>query len=212
MIKILMTAFDPFGGEHENPAAETLRLLPDTIADAQLLRLELPTVFSASGVLLEQALEEHRPDAVLCVGQAGGRAAVTPERVAINLMDASIPDNAGVLMRDTPIRPDGPDAYFSTLPLRAIESRLRSEDIPVLLSCTAGSFVCNCVMYTALDWAARRHPRMRAGFLHVPYSCAQAAQRHPNAPSMELSRMARALICAAEETVRAIRSDRNCSI
>ena len=94
-MKILVTGFDPFGGETVNPAYEAVKLLPDTIAGAQTIKLQVPTRFALSGTVLEAAVNEHRPDAVICVGQAGGRSAITPERVAINLADARIPDNAG---------------------------------------------------------------------------------------------------------------------
>ena len=133
MKKLLITGFDPFGGEPVNPAYEAVRLLPDVVAGIKLCKLEVPTEFVRSGAVLLDALAAERPDAVLCVGQAGGRAAITPERVAINLMDARIPDNAGFQPVDQPVVPGGPAAYFATLPVRrmaeAIESRASGPDL-----------------------------------------------------------------------------------
>ena len=125
--KLLITGFDPFGGEQVNPAFEAVRLLPDEIAGLELCKLEIPTEFIKSGVILKDALRAVHPNAVLCVGQAGGRTAVTPERVAINLMDARIPDNTGYQPIDTPVVPDGPAAFFSTLPVKAIAARIQSD-------------------------------------------------------------------------------------
>ena len=118
-MKILLTGFDPFDREKVNPAFEAVKLLPDTIAGAQIVKLEVPTQFVRAGEVLEAAMVEHKPDVVICVGQAGGRAAITPEKVAINLMDGRIPDNAGYQPVDVPIRADGPAAYFATLPVKA---------------------------------------------------------------------------------------------
>ena len=149
-MKILVTGFDPFGGETVNPAYEAVKLLPDSIAGAQIIKLQVPTRFALSSTVLEAAVNEHRPDAVICVGQAGGRSAITPERVAINLADASIPDNAGDQPVDEPIRKDGAPAYFTSLPVKAMVQKMRAAGIPAALSYTAGSFVCNSLMYTLL--------------------------------------------------------------
>ena len=132
--KLLITGFDPFGGEQVNPAFEAVRLLPDEIAGLELCKLEIPTEFIKSGVILKDALRAVHPNAVLCVGQAGGRTAVTPERVAINLMDARIPDNTGYQPIDTPVVPDGPAAFFSTLPVKAIAARIQSDGLPAAVS------------------------------------------------------------------------------
>ena len=126
-MKILVTGFDPFGGETVNPAYEAVKLLPDTIAGAQIIKLQVPTRFALSGTVLGAAVNEHRPDAVICVGQAGGRSAITPERVAINLADASIPDNAGDQPVDEPIRKDGAPAYFTSLPVKAMVQKNESR-------------------------------------------------------------------------------------
>ena len=170
MKKLLITGFDPFGGEPVNPAYEAVRLLPDVVAGIKLCKLEVPTEFVRSGAVLRDALAAERPDAVLCVGQAGGRAAITPERVAINLMDARIPDNAGFQPVDQPVVPGGPDAYFATLPVRRMAETIEKAGIPAQISNTAGTYVCNCLLYTLLHTAAVEYPGMPGGFIHVPYA------------------------------------------
>lgn len=174
--KLLITGFDPFGGEQVNPAFEAVRLLPDEIAGLELCKLEIPTEFIKSGVILKDALRAVHPNAVLCVGQAGGRTAVTPERVAINLMDARIPDNAGYQPIDTPVVPDGPAAFFSTLPVKAIAARIQSDGLPAAVSNTAGTYVCNSLLYTLLHTAALEYPGLRGGFLQCAL-CRGAAFR-----------------------------------
>ena len=196
--KLLITGFDPFGGESVNPAFEAVRLLPDEIAGFELRKLEIPTEFIRSGVLLKEALRADRPDAVLCVGQAGGRAAVTPERVAINLMDARIPDNAGYQPIDMPVEPDGPAAYFSTLPVKAIAARIQSDGLPASVSNTAGTYVCNSLLYTLLPTAALEYPGLHGGFLHVPYAMEQLPGKPSGTFAMPLPDIARALARAIE--------------
>ena len=169
-MKILLTGFDPFDREKVNPAFEAVKLLPDTIAGAQIVKLEVPTQFVRAGEVLEAAMAEHKPDVVICVGQAGGRAAITPEKVAINLMDGRIPDNAGYQPVDVPIRADGPAAYFATLPVKAMVQRMQDAGIPAAVSYTAGTYVCNSLMYTLLFLIDRKFPSVRGGFIHVPYA------------------------------------------
>lgn len=199
--KILITGFSPFGGERVNPAWEAVKRLPDSIAGAELVKLEIPTSFSQCGPVLEAAVEAHQPDAVLCVGQAGGRACVSVERVAVNLAEARIADNDGNQPVDEPIQPDGPAAYFATLPVKAMVQNVRARGIPCQLSYSAGTFVCNCLMYQALHLAAKRCPSLRAGFLHVPYLHEQAVDKPAGTPSMELSTLVRALEAAVEAVV-----------
>ena len=198
MRKLLITGFDPFGGESANPAFEAMRLLPDEIVGFKLCKLEIPTEFIRSGVILKDALRAERPDAVLCVGQAGGRTAITPERVAINLMDARIPDNAGYQPVDTPIVPDGPTAYFSTLPVKAIVEQIQSAGLPAAVSNTAGTYVCNSLLYTLLHTAALEYPGLRGGFLHVPYAAEQLPGKPEGTFAMPLPDIARALTRAVE--------------
>lgn len=197
-MKILITGFEPFGGEAINPAWEAVKRLPDAVAGAQLIKLEVPTAFYRCGPAVEAAIEAHRPDAVVCVGQAGGRACVTVERVAINLADAAIPDNEGKSPVDVPIVPDGPAAYFATLPVKAIVRHIRAHGLPCQLSHTAGTFVCNCLMYQVLHFAAAQKPHPRAGFIHVPFTEEQAAGKPGNTPSAPLAAITKALELACE--------------
>lgn len=166
MTKILLTAFEPFGGETKNVSQEAAARVPETVAGVRIVKCLLPVVFGTAGETLRAAIEREAPDAVLCVGQAAGRTHVTPERVAINLRDARIADNAGAMPVDEPIVPGGPAAYFSNLPVRAMVERM--GQIPSALSYSAGTFVCNDVMYTLLHLIDRRYRQMRGGFVHIP--------------------------------------------
>ena len=165
---ILLTAFDPFGGESVNASQEALEALPDSLAGITLHKLLLPTVFRLSGEQAIAAAERIKPDAILSLGQAGGRKALTPERIAVNLMDARIPDNAGFQPTDEPVVPGGPAAYFSTLPVKRMAAAINAAGLPAQVSNTAGTFVCNSLMYTLLRWAATHAPEVRCGFLHLP--------------------------------------------
>lgn len=198
---ILLTGFQPFGGEAVNPSWEAARRLPDAIAGAKIVKAQMPTAFSSCAAAMEQALRRHRPDAVICVGQAGGRPCVTVERVAINLADAIIPDNEGFQPADQPIQPGGPAAYFSTLPVKAMVRHIRAGGIPCLLSSTAGTFVCNCLMYQVLHMTALHYPDIKAGFIHVPYLEEQVAAKAAGTPSASLDSIRRALELAVEAVV-----------
>lgn len=202
-MKILYTGFEPFGGEAVNPSYEALRLLPEMIGGAEVLRLRIPTEFGRGAAVLSEALARWRPDCVICVGQAAGRAAVTPEVVAINLRDARIPDNAGNQPRDSRVDEDGPAAFFTRLPARRIVERCRARGIPAALSYTAGTFVCNELMYCLLREAGARYPDMVCGFIHVPCAPEQAAAQAAPQPSMTLAMMAEALEIAGEESLAA---------
>lgn len=193
-MKLLLTAFDPFGGQNINPALEAVKQIPDQIHNTTIIKLEVPTVFNKSIEILSKAIEEHLPDAVLCIGQAGGRTAITPERVAINIDDAGIADNEGNQPLDQPIRPDGAAAYFSSLPIKAMAARIREAGIPAAISNSAGTFVCNHLMYGLLYTLNQNYPHMKGGFIHVPYIPSQVINRP--APSMELSDIVRGLECA----------------
>lgn len=194
-MKILVTGFDPFGGEPINPALEAIRQLPTTIADATIHTLALPTVFHQSAEVLAQAMRQLQPDAVLCIGQAGGRTGLTPERIAINQDDARIPDNAGNQPIDTPIQVDGAAAYFSTLPIKAMVAAIQQVGLPASVSNTAGTFVCNHIMYQALYLAATELPQTKAGFLHIPFMMEQVVDK-PNQPAMSLTDMTRGIEAA----------------
>lgn len=197
-MKILITGFDPFGGETINPAYEAVKRLPAQIGEAKLIRLEVPTEFSRCAQEVEEAIRLHRPDVALCIGQVGGRSCVTIERVAINLADAGIPDNAGEAPVDTPLQPDGPAAYFATIPVKALVRHIREGGIPCHLSYSAGTYVCNCLFYRVLHLAATKYPFLRAGFIHVPFSEAQAVGKPGGTPCASLSTLSRALALAVE--------------
>lgn len=194
---ILFTGFEPFGGETVNPALEAVRLLPDSAAGMPIRRLRLPTSFRRAGETLLEAVDAWRPEAVVCVGQAGGRKTVTPEKVAINYIDARIPDNDGAQPADVPIRADGPAAYFATLPVRAIDEAIRAAGVPCAVSYSAGCYVCNFVMYTLLDHLAQTAPDVLGGFIHVPYAAEQTAGKPAGTPSLTVAQMTQALTCAA---------------
>ena len=194
-MKILVTGFDPFGGEKVNPALEVVKSLPSVIHGAEIRWVEIPTVFYKSAEVLETAIVRYQPDAVLCIGQAGGRTSLTPERVAINQDDARIPDNQGNQPIDTPIRLDGQAAYFSTLPIKAMVQAIKEEGLPATVSNTAGTFVCNHLMYQALYLADKKFPHMRAGFMHIPYMTEQVINK-PNTASMNLTDIVRGIEAA----------------
>ena len=188
MKRILVTGFDPFGGQPVNPAREAVLRLPDTVGGYEIIKLEIPTVFGLAAETVLQAAEELRPHAILCVGQAGGRSAVTPEVVAINLREATIPDNAGNIPVNTPVVENAPAAYFSTLPVRDMVQAVKERGIPCALSYTAGTFVCNDLLYTLLHHY--RDTDVKVGFVHIPYLPEQAGE---GVPSMELNTVVEAL-------------------
>ena len=194
-MKILVTGFDPFGGETVNPALEAVKSLPSEIHGAEVHWVLIPTVFYQSAEVLEAEINRYHPDAVLCIGQAGGRASLTPERVAINQDDARIPDNQGNQPIDTPIRLDGQAAYFSTLPIKAMVQAIKEEGLPATVSNTAGTFVCNHLMYQALYLADKKFPHMRSGFMHIPYMTEQVFNK-PNTASMNLTDIVRGIEAA----------------
>ena len=195
-MKLLVTGFTPFGGEKLNPSWEAVKRLPDRIGKTELIRREIPTAFDESGAVLRAAIEALRPDAVLCVGQYGGANCIRVERVAVNLRDARIADNAGRQPADEPVVLGGPDAYFATVPTRGIVDALREKNIPAQLSYSAGTFVCNNLLYCALHESAQSYPTLRCGFIHVPFLPEQT--RDGSAPSMSLELMVKALEIAAE--------------
>lgn len=174
MKKLLITGFDPFGGASVNPAREAVMALPDVVGDYALTKLEIPTVFGLAAETVLRAAEALCPDVILCVGQAGGRAAITPEVVAINLREASIPDNLGYTPQNQPVVANAPAAYFSTLPVRAMAEGVKAAGIPCSLSYSAGVFVCNDLLYTLLHHYDGTDTRV--GFVHIPYLPEQAGE------------------------------------
>jgi pyroglutamyl-peptidase len=189
-LKILITGFAPFGGQELNPAYEALKLLPGVIEGASVVKAELPTVFGKGAQVLRDLLAAHLPQVVLCLGQAGGRPGLSVERVAINLKDAAIPDNEGNRPADELIRAGGRAAYFSTLPTRRIVRHLQERGIPADLSYTAGTFVCNEVFYSLLQYQEEEGTGAKGGFIHVPYAPEQAANFSPLAPSLPIATVA----------------------
>ena len=185
---ILVTGFEPFGGEAINPSWEAVRRIP-RLPGVTYKRMRLPVEWGRGQALLEQAVRDLRPDCVLLCGQAGGRSGVSIERVAINLMETSAPDNAGVSHMGDPVQAHGPDAYFATYPYRAMLAALKAADVPAAYSYSAGAYLCNCVMYRALHLAATELPGMQAGFIHLPYLPEQTTDR----PSLPLETQVKAL-------------------
>jgi len=183
MKKILVTCFDPFGGADLNPSQMVVTKLPNEIEEITIIKQVIPTVFNKSIKQLYETLKAESPDAVICVGQAGGRPNMTVERVAINIDDAPIPDNDGYQPIDTSIFTDGPSAYFSTLPIKAMVKNCNDIGIPAAISNTAGTFVCNHLMYAACHYAALYHPKLKVGFVHIPFVPEQTTNQ-PTMPSM----------------------------
>lgn len=199
-MKILITGFDPFGGEPVNPALEAVKLMKDEIAGAKIIKLEIPTVFRKSVEKIHEMMKAEQPDVVLSIGQAGGRFGVTPERVAINVDDARIKDNEGNQPVDTPIFTDGEAAYFSNLPVKAMVEAIKNKGLPSTLSNSAGTFVCNHVMYGVLYYIHKEFPNVRGGFIHVPFITDQVVTK-PNVASMALADITEALESAVEAIV-----------
>ncbi|MFF2527864.1 pyroglutamyl-peptidase I [Brevibacillus sp. NPDC058079] len=201
MKTILVTGFDPFGGESVNPAWESVKELGKIeSAHYQVELRQIPTVFDKSIEQLYAAIEETKPDIVICIGQAGGRVDIAVERVAINVNDARIPDNEGNQPIDTPIRENGPVAYWSTLPIKAIVHELRTQGVPASVSQTAGTYVCNHLFYGLMHYLAENHASTRGGFIHIPYLPEQAAKQAEQ-PSMALETIVKGLQIAIEATI-----------
>lgn len=199
-MKILVTGFDPFGGEPINPAIETVKRLPDTIAGADIIKLEIPTVCHKSLRVIDDAIAQYDPDMILSIGQAGGRPDVTVERVGINMDDCRIPDNEGNQIIDEPVVVGGPAAYFVTLPIKAMVQNIQQRGIPASVSNTAGTFVCNHVTYGVCHMVATKYPGKRSGFIHIPYLPEQVTDKK-NMPSMSQDLLVEAITAAIEAMV-----------
>lgn len=193
MKKILLTGFEPFGGEKINPAWEVAKQLDQKrIGEYTIVSKQIPTVFHTSLQMLESYIDEVDPALVVCIGQAGGRSDITVERVAINVDDARIPDNKGNQPIDIPVIEDGPVAYWSTLPIKAIVKQLREGGIPASVSQTAGTFVCNHLFYGLMHILAKQKDRISGGFVHIPFLPEQASA-YPGQPSMSLSNITKGI-------------------
>ena len=184
-----MTGFDPFGGDKVNPAYEAVKKMPDEISGAEIIKVEVPTVFEKSSQVVKEAIQQHQPDVVICVGQAGGRSAVSFERVAINLAEARIPDNEGNQPFDTALEENGPAAYFTSLPIKAMTKNVQDHGLPAY------------IMYRLLHLIETQFPAIRGGFIHVPFSPDQVIDRPVGTPSMSLEDIASSLTYAVEAAV-----------
>ncbi|MFJ5277683.1 pyroglutamyl-peptidase I [Streptomyces parvulus] len=202
MTRVLITGFAPFGGERVNPSWQAASLVAaEPPAGLDVTAVELPCAFGTSLDALRDAVLAHAPDLVLCLGQAGGRAGVTVERVAVNVDDARIPDNEGRQPVDEPVVPDGPAAHFSTLPVKACVAALRAAGVPAAVSNTAGTFVCNHVAYGLGHLLATELPHVRGGFAHVPWAPEQVPDgTAPSLPPATVAHGLRALLATAAST------------
>jgi pyroglutamyl-peptidase len=199
MRRVLVTGFMPFGGERTNPSWEIVKALPEMISGYRIEKLRVPTVFGKAIDVTTKAIDAMQPEIVLCFGQAGGRTHMSVERVAINIDDARIADNAGNQMIDEKIRADGAAAYFCTVPIKAMVAAMANADVPAEISNTAGTFVCNHLIYGVLHHIATHQQTVRAGFIHVPFLDSQVVHKAGTA-SMSLPTMvagANAAIMAA---------------
>lgn len=199
-MKILVTGFDPFGGEPTNPAIESVKRIDDEIEGAEIIKLEIPTVFHKAADVVEEKIKEVKPDVVLSIGQAGGRYGITVERVAINEDDARIEDNEGNQPIDVQIREDGAPAYFATLPIKAMVEEIKKENLPASVSNSAGTFVCNHIMYQDL-YLAEKYGDIKAGFIHVPFLTEQVVDKKDTA-SMSLDDIVKGLNAAIRAIVK----------
>ncbi len=200
-MRILLTGFDPFGGETINPAYEAVQMVSDSAGGADIVKLEVPTVFRKGAAMVIEKLREINPDAVLSVGQAGGRAGITVEFVGINYIEARHPDNEGQAPDGEIIAADGEDAYFATLPAREIAEHINAHGIPASVSYSAGTYVCNDVLYSVLHYARHHAPALKAGFIHVPFAPEQVVGKREGLPSMHIGDIAKALEYAIEVIV-----------
>lgn len=199
-MKILVTGFDPFGEDKINPAIESVKKIPDEIKGVKIIKLEIPTVYMKSLEKIDEAIKEYNPDVILSIGQAGGRPDITVERVGINVDDYRIKDNEGNQPIDTKIYDDGENAYFSNLPIKAIVENIRKNNIPASISNTAGTFVCNHVLYGVQYLLDKKYSNKKSGFIHIPFLPEQVISR-PNTPSMSISTIVKALTLALEAII-----------
>lgn len=197
MKKILITGFDPFNGESTNPSYEAVKRLPDQIGSCRIYKMELPTVFYDCFSVLKDIIDAEKPDVIINVGQAGGRSVITLEQVAINLAHARVSDNKGFQPLQKTLIPEGPDAYFTTLPIYSLVDHLNACNYPAAVSYSAGTFVCNDIMYELQHYLHQEHRSAKAGFIHVPYIHEQMKGKPSSTPSMALD----TIVCALKEII-----------
>lgn len=200
MKRILITGFDPFDKASINPAYEAVKLIPEMIKGVEIIKAEIPTVSYKAIEKTKKMIDECAPDVVINVGQAGGRFGINPEKVAINLNDFRIKDNEGNQPLDCPIYEGAPSAYFTTLPVKAMAAKVKEEGIPAAVSYSAGTFVCNQVMYGVLHYITENKLPIKAGFIHVPYMTEQTIEMK-NQPSLSLSQIAKGLEVCIEAII-----------
>lgn len=196
-MKILVTGFEAFGGEKINPSLEVLKLLPNRISNFEVVTKEIPTVFRRSLTTLFQMIEDEKPDVILCIGQAGGRREITLERVAINIDDARIPDNEGYQPIDEKIFADGENAYFSNLPIKSMVEAIRKKGLEAMVSNSAGTYVCNHLMYGLLYYINQKNSKQIGGFIHIPFIYEQVIDK-VNVAAMDLQDISKGIIAAIE--------------
>jgi pyroglutamyl-peptidase len=203
MKKVLVTGFEPFDGQLINPSLEAIKRLNSTMFDAKIYIMPVPTVFNESIRVVKQAIELHEPDIVILVGQAGGRKEISIERVAINIDDATIPDNLGIKPINQPIREDGNNAYFSTLPIHKMVEHLKNNHLQASISNSAGTYVCNHLMYGILDYVSIKKLNILAGFIHVPFLHEQVVDQ--TIFSMSLEEITKAISLCIEVALKELK-------
>ena len=198
---LLITGFDPFGGATVNPSWDAVAKLPDRIGDWMLCKLQIPTVFGLAAQTVLEKAQEVNPAAILCLGVAAGRSAVTPERIGINVRSARIPDNHGNQPKDQPVIPHGPDGIFSTMPVSAMAAAIEKIGLPGAVSNTAGTFICNHVLYGVRYLAEHEFPGLKSGFIHIPFLPEQTVDK-PGVPSMSLEDTVKGITAAVAAAVK----------
>lgn len=198
-MKIMITGFNPFNGEKVNPAQEVLKFLPDTIKGHRLIKLNVETSFEKAASQVYDALLAEMPDYCINIGQAGGRSGITPEKIAINWVDASIADNMNYQPKGQKIVAKGMDGYFTQLPINAIVKNIRNSGLPAKVSNTAGTYVCNYLFYKVQYWRHTEFPNLKGGFIHIPYLPSQVLQS--NQPSMSLNDITNAMMIMLETVI-----------
>ncbi|GLB47564.1 pyrrolidone-carboxylate peptidase [Philodulcilactobacillus myokoensis] len=199
-MKILVTGFNPFGNEKINPASEVAKRLPDQIGKNKIMKLQIPTEFNHSAEVVKKQILKSQPDYVLNIGLAGGRRGITPELMAINLNDSRIRDNAGYQPLNEPIQKDGQNAYFTELPIRAIVKSIRDLGFPSRISTTAGTYVCNHIMYQVQYMIDKEFHHLKAGFIHIPFLPQQVSNQ--TAPSMTLDGAVQSITAAIKTIIK----------
>ncbi len=199
-MKVLLTGFEPFGGESLNPAQEAVKMVKENIKGADVVKCYVPVVFGKAIETVYQAMKKENPDVVLLIGQAGGRYEITPERVAINCDDGRIPDNEGNQPVDQPVFADGPAAYFSTLPIKKMVEYMKKANVPAAVSNTAGTYVCNHLMYGTLYHIAKEFPNTIGGFMHVPFLHEQVMNKKET-PSLSIDDVVKGIEASIEAIV-----------